>query len=435
MVEKKIKPLAGGCNGEIEIPGDKSVSHRAVMLASLGKTPVTIKNFLAGEDCLSTVGCMKAMGAKIERFSATELVVTGNGLHGLTEPTAVLDAGNSGTTLRLLMGLLAPQNFFAAFTGDSSLSKRPMARIIKPLSLMGANIAGRGENRFLPLAIIPAGKKLKGIVYESPVASAQVKSAILLAGLFADGETRVIEPYKSRNHTEEMLAAFGADIRQNGREAILRPARDDEFVAPDGITVPGDISSAAYWLTLATIVEGSSVTLKNVGVNPTRTGILDVLRQMGAKFAIQNERTSGGEKTADITVQSAKLHGISFGAEIMPRLIDEVPIIAAAALFAEGKTVITGAGELRVKETDRLKAIAEEFNKLAPNAVEETADGLIVSGGKKIVRAAADSRGDHRIAMSLAVIGSAAAGCDIKDAECADISYPIFYETLERLQY
>ena len=430
---RTIAPARHGWQGEIDIPGDKSISHRSVMFAGLGNTPVHIRNFLHAEDCLSTVGVMRALGVDVKFLNENELIVTGNGLHGLTEPLTVLDAGNSGTTLRLMMGLLAPQPFLSVFCGDSSLTRRPMGRVLRPLSEMGAQIYGRSENNNLPLTIVPAAAKLRGIHYESPVASAQVKSAILLAGLYADAPTTVTEPYVSRDHTEQMLAGFGVHLERSGTSVTLYPVEKGGYRAPDEITVPGDISSAAFFLVAGSIIADSRLLLKNVGINPTRTGILDVLTEMGAHITLQNERTSGGERVADIAVEAAHLHGVSFGAEIMPRLIDEIPVLAVAALFAEGDTVITGAGELRVKETDRLRAIAAEFQKLAPDSIEEREDGLVIHGNAKIERAQVSSWGDHRMAMSLAVLGAAAEGVLLENPDSVNISYPTFFSELDRL--
>ena len=432
MEKIQIEKARQGLQGEIVIPGDKSISHRSVMFSALGDTPVRIKNFLHAQDCMSTAACMEALGAQVEFISDTELIVTGNGLHGLKEPATILDAGNSGTTLRLLMGILAAQPFLSTFTGDSSLHKRPMGRVIRPLSQMGAQIYGRENNAKLPITVVPAKKKLTGMHYDSPVASAQVKSAILLAGMFAEGETTVNEPFVSRDHTEQMLSAFGVQLKREGTAVTIQPV--EKFTAPQEIEVPGDISSAAYWLVAGSIVPGSKLLLKNVGINPTRTGILDVLKDMGAKITLQNERTSGGEAAADMLVEYSELHGVSFGAEIMPRLIDEIPIIAVAALCAKGDTVITGAGELRVKETDRLMAIAKEFNKLAPGAIEEKEDGLIIHGNAQLKAATAFSYDDHRIAMSLAILGTAGNGVEIENPACVNISYPEFYQTLEEVQ-
>ena len=308
-----------------------------------------------------------------------------------------------------------------------------MGRVLLPLSAMGARIYGRNTNNNLPLTIVPTGEKLHGIHYESPVASAQVKSAILLAGLYADAPTTVTEPYVSRDHTEQMLGGFGVHLERTGTSVTVFPVEERGYRAPEEITVPGDISSAAYFLVGGSIIEDSSLLLRNVGINPTRTGILDVLTEMGAHITLQHERTSGGECVADLTVETAPLRGVSFGAEIMPRLIDEIPIIAVAALFAEGDTVITGAGELRVKETDRLHAIATEFQKFAPGSIEEREDGLIIHGKTEIQRAQVSSYGDHRMAMSLAVLGAAAKGVIIEEPDSVNISYPTFFSEIEQL--
>lgn len=430
---KTVTAATHGWQGTIDIPGDKSISHRSVMFAGLGNTPVHIKNFLHAADCLSTVGVMRALGVNVEFLNEKELIVTGRGLHGLSEPLTVLDAGNSGTTLRLMMGLLSPQPFLSVFSGDASLTRRPMGRVRRPLSTMGARIYGRNENNNLPLTIVPSEKKLHGIHYDSPVASAQVKSAILLAGLYADAPTTVTEPYISRDHTEQMLTGFGVHLERSGTSVTVFPVEEDNFRAPSEITVPGDISSAAYFLVAGTIIAGSRLRLNNVGINPTRTGILDVLRDMGAHISVQNERESGGECVADLLVEAAPLHGVSFGAEIMPRLIDEIPVLAVAALFAEGDTIITGAGELRVKETDRLRAIATELQKLSPGSIEEREDGLVIHGKSEIRRAQVKSYDDHRMAMSLAVLGAAGEGVLIENPESVNISYPTFFSEIERL--
>ncbi|MBO5515352.1 MAG: 3-phosphoshikimate 1-carboxyvinyltransferase [Schwartzia sp.] len=429
--KKEIPRVVGGLKGEIEIPGDKSVSHRSVMLAGLCDKPVHITNYLHAADCLSTAAAMEMLGVSVRWGDDTTLDVTGHGFDGLTEPRGILDAGDSGTMLRLMMGLLAPQPFLSTFTGDAALYRRPMGRVIEPLSRMGARIAGRAGGKYLPITILPAEKKMQGIEYKMPMASAQVKSAILLAGLRAEGETTVIEPFPSRDHTERMLRAFGAEIRQDGNRVSCRAVQ--KLSAPESIEVPGDISSAAFWLVAASIIEGSDLLLKGVGVNPTRTGVLEVLRDMGADIELLNERESGGEPIADIRVRSAKLRGVSFGGAIIPRLIDEIPILAVAALFADGDTVITDAGELRVKETDRLHAVAVEYNKLA-SCVEESEDGLVIHGNaKKIRHAECFSYDDHRMAMSLAIAGAAGDGVTIENPECVDISYPEFYKTLAGL--
>lgn len=419
-----------GLQGEIFIPGDKSISHRSVMFSSLGDKAVTIKNFLNSQDCLSTVSCMEALGVKIEKINDNELVVHGVGINGLKEPENVLDAGNSGTTLRLLMGMLSAQNFFVTFTGDDSLRKRPMARVIKPLSKMGAQLVSRENSRLLPLAILPV-EQIKAINYEMPMASAQVKSAILLAGMYADSKTIVTEPYVSRDYTEKMFETFGVELYKEGTSVGIQKV--EQLISPETLEVPGDISSAAFWLVAASIIPNSNLTLKNVGVNKTRTGIIDVLLNMGADIKVVNERMSGKEPMADLIVKSAKLKGTSFGAEIMPRLIDEIPVIAVAAMFAEGKTIITGAEELRVKETDRLSAVVNEFSKMGGNIVG-TEDGLIIEGTGKLNKANCYSYHDHRIAMALAVAGAAAEGVNIENPDCVCISYPTFYQTLEKIK-
>ena len=428
---KEIRPAKRGLTGKIRVPGDKSVSHRSVMFSAIAKGQVRVRNFLEAADCLSTAACMRALGAGVERQADGSLLVTGVGLHGLKEPQGVLDAGNSGTTLRLLLGILAAQPFFSALTGDASLSRRPMGRVVEPLTRMGAAIRGRGSDRFLPLAVLPHEGSLRAMDYESPVASAQVKSAVLLAGLYADGETCVTEPALSRDHTERMLSAFGARIKREGTKVTIEPV--DELFAPEEIVVPGDISSAAYWLVAASLIEGSDIILQDVGVNPTRTGILDVLSDMGANITVCSERESGGETLADIRVRTASLRGASFGGEIIPRLIDEIPILVVAALFADGDTVISGAAELRVKETDRLAAVTTELNRLASGAVEAKEDGMIIHGGRTLSPASCRTYDDHRMAMSLAVAGAAGEGVTLDAPSCVDISYPSFYETLDGL--
>ena len=428
---REIRPAKRGLTGKIRVPGDKSVSHRSVMFSAIAKGQVHVQNFLEAADCLSTAACMRALGAGVEQQTDGSFLVTGVGLHGLKEPQGILDAGNSGTTLRLLLGILAGQSFFSVLTGDASLSRRPMGRVVEPLTRMGAAIRGRGSDRFLPLAVLPHEGSLRAMDYESPVASAQVKSAVLLAGLYAERETCLTEPALSRDHTERMLSAFGARIEREGTKVTIEPA--DELFAPEEIRVPGDISSAAYWLVAASLIEGSDIILQDVGVNPTRTGILDVLSDMGANITIDNERESGGEALADIRVRAASLRGTSFGGEIIPRLIDEIPILAVAALFADGDTVISGAAELRVKETDRLAAVTTELNRLAPGAVEAKEDGMVIHGGRTLSPASCRTYDDHRMAMSLAVAGAAGVGVTLDAPSCVNISYPSFYQTLDGL--
>lgn len=429
---KEIQPIKTGLKGEILIPGDKSVSHRSVMFAGLCDSEVKITNFLHAADCMSTVNCMRALGVKVKELDENTLIVKGNGFHGLQEPQSIIDAGNSGTTLRLMMGILAGQKFLTTFTGDASLSRRPMGRVINPLSQMGANIVGRKENKLLPITVIPAKESLQGIDYQMPMASAQVKSAILLAGMNAEGKTTVTEPYTSRDHTERMLEGFGVKLEKSGTSITI--SKVEKMTAPKEIHVPGDISSAAFWLVAGSIIEDSDIILKDVGINETRTGIIDVLKAMGANIELLNVRDEV-EPIADIRVRYAKLHATSFGADIMPRLIDEIPIITVASMFAEGETIITGAGELRVKETDRLQVITDEFNKVCP-CIKGTQDGLIITGSQRnnLQKVVCNSHDDHRIAMALAILGASGVGIEIENSECVNISYPTFYEILTRFE-
>lgn len=429
---KEIQPIKTGLKGEILIPGDKSVSHRSVMFAGLCDSEVKITNFLHAADCMSTVNCMRALGVKVKELDENTLIVKGNGFHGLQEPQSIIDAGNSGTTLRLMMGILAGQKFLTTFTGDASLSRRPMGRVINPLSQMGANIVGRKENKLLPITVIPAKESLQGIDYQMPMASAQVKSAILLAGMNAEGRTTVTEPYTSRDHTERMLEGFGVKLEKSGTSITI--SKVEKMTAPKEIHVPGDISSAAFWLVAGSIIEDSDIILKDVGINETRTGIIDVLKAMGANIELLNVRDEV-EPIADIRVRYAKLHATSFGADIMPRLIDEIPIITVASMFAEGETIITGAGELRVKETDRLQVITDEFNKVCP-CIKGTQDGLIITGSQRnnLQKVVCNSHDDHRIAMALAILGASGVGIEIENSECVNISYPTFYEILTRFE-
>ncbi|HWR08965.1 3-phosphoshikimate 1-carboxyvinyltransferase [Sporomusa sp.] len=419
-----------GLVGTVHIPGDKSISHRSVMLAGLADSQVKVTNFLHAADCWSTINCMRAMGVTVEQDEEGALTIAGRGFYGLREPDDVLDAGNSGTTIRLLTGLLGAQSFFSVLTGDASLRKRPMARVITPLTKMGLTLMGREQSRYAPLAIIPA-KQVTGIEYDMPVASAQVKSAILLAALYADSPTIITEPLPSRDHTERMFETFGVPVTRTGASITLEPVQ--KLTAPELINIPGDISSAAFWLVAASIIPNSRLTLVNVGINPTRTGILDVLKQMGADITVINERWSGREPVADISVGSSQLKGITIGAEIIPRLIDEIPVLAVAALFAEGQTVVQGAEELRVKETDRLKAVTLELGKMGA-AITETPDGLVIEGPQQLNFAACYSHHDHRMAMALAVAGMAAQGVEIAEPDCVKISYPDFFAVFSGLR-
>jgi 3-phosphoshikimate 1-carboxyvinyltransferase len=423
---KSVKSL----QGTIKVPGDKSVSHRAIMLSCLANQQVVIKNFLFSQDCLSTVECFRKMGIVVSYSQESGTVwVAGQGLNGLQEPDGILDAGNSGTTMRLLTGILSGQKFFSVITGDDSLRQRPMDRVIKPLTEMGAQLYARAHNRKAPIAILPV-TQLTGRSFTTGVASAQLKSAILLAGLYATGPTSVTEPYLSRNHTELMLESFGAKLTAVGSTVTLCPT--EQLTAPTEIIVPGDISSAAYWLVAASIVPNSSITLTGVGINPTRTGIIDVLKLMGANIKITNKCFYGKEPVADITVSTAPLHGTVIKKDMIPRLIDEIPVLAVAALFASGTTRIEGAGELKVKETNRLAGIEGELTKLGA-AFSVTEDGLIITGPQQLSYSICHSRQDHRLAMAIAIAGVAGKGAEIDEADCVKISYPQFFSHLEKL--
>lgn len=419
MVIQKIKKAVG----QIKVPGDKSISHRAVMLGSLANGVTEISGFLKGADCLSTIDCFRKMGIDID-INGENVTVHGNGLRGLLKPDEMLYTGNSGTTTRLLCGILAGQNFDTSITGDASIQKRPMGRVVQPLSIMGAKI----ENEYCPLYI--TGTKLHGIDYKMPVASAQVKTAIILAGLYADGETVIHEIEKSRDHTELMLSAMGADLTVDNLDITVKPTNDLTAVNVD---VPGDISSAAFFLVLGAIMPNSQITVTNVGINPTRTGIIDVLKDMGADITLENVHTSAGETVADITVRSSSLKGTTVGGDIIPRLIDELPIIAVAAVFADGQTVIKDAQELKVKETNRIRAVVDEFNKCGID-ITETDDGMIINGGKSIHGADFKTYGDHRMAMSLTVLAQLADGeSTLDDSDCACVSYPTFFDDFYKL--
>ena len=413
--------------GSLKVPGDKSISHRCIMLGSLARGTTTVTGFLQGADCLSSIACFRQMGITIENDRQT-VKIHGKGLHGLSRPEGALDTGNSGTTTRLMSGILAAQPFDCVINGDASIQSRPMGRIITPLSMMGADIQSLKGNNCAPLAI--SGGALTGIAYPSPVASAQVKSAILLAGLYARGETSVTEPYVSRDHTERMLKACGADIRTDGTTVTIRPV--PELYACD-IQVPGDISSAAYFIAAGLIVPGSQIRLLNVGVNPTRDGILKVCRDMGADITLDNERTYGSEPAADIIVRSSRLHGATIGGSIIPTLIDELPVIAVLACFAEGTTVIKDAQELKVKESNRIDIMVENLKAMGAD-ITATEDGMIIHGGRPLHGAAIATHRDHRVAMSFAVAGLASDGVTRLDhGGCVDISYPGFFEDLKKL--
>ena len=418
---------SGSLKGEIQVPGDKSISHRAVMFGSLAKGTTRITGFLQGADCLSTISCFEKMGVSIENTGDTVLV-HGRGMRGLEKPEGVLDCGNSGTTMRLISGILSAQDFDVTLTGDASIQKRPMKRIMDPLSRMGASIKSLPGNGCAPLYI--QGRPLTGIHYASPVASAQVKSSVLLAGLYADGETAVTEPSLSRDHTERMLGLFGADIASEGTTARITPAR--ELFAAD-IQVPGDISSAAYFIAAGLIVPGSQILIKNVGINPTRAGILEVCRKMGGDIRMLNRNEGRGEPTADLLVTHSSLKGTVIEGDIIPTLIDELPVIAAMACFAEGETIIRDASELKVKESNRIAVMAQNLTAMGAQ-VRETEDGLRILGGRPLHGAVIDSHDDHRIAMTFAVAALCSQGeTKIQGRECVNISYPAFYKDLGSL--
>lgn len=423
MILKKIH----GLKGEVTIPGDKSISHRAVMFGSISQGLTEVTNFLQGADCLSTISCFQKLGICIEN-TPDKILIHGKGLHGLTAPTQILDAGNSGTTTRLISGILAPQPFSVTLTGDASIQKRPMKRIMEPLNQMGACIESINHNGCAPLSI--TGKPLKGIHYTSKVASAQVKSAILLAGLYADGETKVTEPYVSRNHSEIMLNYFGASVTTTDTTASVLP---EPMLTGQKVQVPGDISSAAYFIAAGLIVPNSEILIKNVGINPTRDGIIKVAREMGGNITLLNENLKKGEPVADILVKSSALHGITIGGEIIPALIDEIPIIAVMAAFAKGTTTIKDAAELKVKESNRIDVMTEYLSAMGCD-ITATDDGMIIHGGRDLTGTVIDSKLDHRIAMSFSIAALLSEGTTkIQDSNIVSISYPGFYDDLNRL--
>ena len=412
--------------GTLTVPGDKSISHRAVMFGSLARGTTRISHFLEGADCLSTISCFRKMGIEIDR-NKDEILVHGRGLHGLTAPTEILDVGNSGTTTRLISGILAGQTFTSELDGDDSIRTRPMKRIMTPLASMGADITSRLDNGCAPLII--HGRPLHAAHYDSPVASAQVKSCVLLAGMYADGITSVTEPFLSRNHTEIMLNYFGAEITSEGTTASIRP---EPVLEGRDIQVPGDISSAAYFIAAGLLAPGSEILLKNVGINPTRAGILKVCMDMGADITLLNESTEG-EPTADLLIRTSSLKGTTIEGSIIPTLIDEIPMIAVMAAFAEGTTIIRDAQELKVKESDRIAVMVDNLRRMGAD-IEGTDDGMIIHGGRPLHGAVIDSHLDHRIAMSFAVAGTICDGTvEILNGECVNISYPEFYHDLYSL--
>ena len=421
----KLLTAKNGINGELVIPADKSISHRSIMFGAISKGTTIVNNFLKAEDCLSTSAVFKQLGVRITEKNE-QIMIEGKGFEGLTAPSSRLDAGNSGTTMRLVLGILAGCPFTSEIAGDASLNRRPMERVMKPLREMGADLQGTAEAEFPPLKV--TGNTLHGIEYHMPIASAQVKSAILFAALQAEGTTKIIEKEQSRNHTEEMIKQFGGKIQVEGKEIIVTGPQ--QLIGQE-VTVPGDISSAAFYLVAASILANSEVLLKQVGINPTRTGILDVLMQMGAN--IEERQLDEQNQAADLIVRSAQLHACEIQGEIIPRLIDELPIIALAATQATGTTIIRDAHELKVKETNRIDATAEELTKMGAN-IEPTEDGLIIHGPTSLHGATVDSHGDHRIGMMLQIAALLTAEpVELLNPEAVNISYPEFFTDLAKL--
>ncbi len=413
--------------GEVTVSGDKSISHRSIMFGAISQGITEVTHFLQGADCLSTIACFKQLGISITN-EHNRVTIYGKGLHGLTKSNSILDAGNSGTTVRLMSGILAGQPFSTSITGDASIQKRPMKRIIEPLTRMGSSISCQETPYHAPFTI--TGVLLKGIHYQSPVASAQVKSCILLGGLYADSPTSVTEPYVSRNHTELLLTGFGATITTNNTCATIQP---NPHLEGQKVVVPADISSAAYFMAAALITEGSEVLLQNVGINPTRDGIIRVIKNMGGNITLLNERNQNGEPIADLLVRSSSLKGTVIEGSIIPTLIDEIPIIAIMAAYANGTTVIKDAAELKVKESNRIDIMVSQLKNMGCD-IEGTDDGMIINGGNTLRGISVNPHHDHRVAMSFAIAGLCADGTTtITDAECVQISYPTFYEDLESL--
>jgi 3-phosphoshikimate 1-carboxyvinyltransferase len=423
-----INKYKGNYNGRISVPGDKSISHRSIILGSLALGETQVENFLMGEDCISTINCFRAMGVDIEQ-EGTNVKIKGVGLNGLKKPETILDAGNSGTTIRILAGLLAFQGFESVMDGDASLRKRPMSRVSEPLNKMGADISCT-NGKYPPVTIKPT-QAGKGIRYVQPTASAQVKSCLLMAGMYCDDVVEVIQPSISRDHTERMMKYFGIDIAVEDKTVSIKKTKGFKGKK---IFVPGDISSAAFYIVAASIAVGSDIVIENVGLNPTRTGIIDVMTSMGADITIGNEKLLNEEPIGDIRVRGSKLKGITINGDIIPRIIDEIPIIALAAVFAEGVTDISDAEELRVKETDRIDAVCNELNKMGAN-IEAKADGMVIKGSKKLIGAEVKSYGDHRMGMMLSLAGSFADGeTSIDDVDCINVSNPDFFDILDSLK-
>lgn len=415
--------------GTVELIGDKSISHRAIMFSSIAKGTTRIKNFLMGQDCLSTIDCFRKMGVNID-INDKEVIVKGVGLRGLKKPNEILNVGNSGTTIRLMMGILAGNEFESTVIGDESIGRRPMKRVTDPLRLMGCNIKGNDDANFTPITIY--GGNLNGIEYKMPVASAQVKSSIILASLYADSSSTIIEKSKSRNHTEIMLKSFGADIKSNGLKIDVQPVR--ELFSGENINVAGDISSAAFIIAAASIVEGSEVLIKNVGLNETRTGIIDVLEAMNGNFEIIDKRVESGEVVGDLIVRySDKLIGTTIDSNLIPRLIDEIPVIAILATQANGTTVIKDAKELKVKESNRIKAVVDNLKNMGAE-IEELEDGMVIKGKTKLKGANIKTFNDHRIAMAFSVASLISEGkLNLDNTACIDISFPGYFDLINNL--
>lgn len=415
-------------NGELHIPGDKSISHRSIMLGSIARGTTVIDGFLMGEDCISTINCFKTLGIDIEMPDPKKILVHGKGMHGLHQPTHILDAGNSGTTSRIMLGILAGQSFDSSITGDLSLQKRPMKRVITPLTLMGARIKSSNKSMLLPLHI--EGNQLHGIDYKLSVASAQLKSSLIMAGLFADQPVKITEQISSRNHTELMLATFGGSLAVKDHTITVHQVED---LYAQEIIIPGDISSAAYFITAALILPNSQITIRNVGINPTRTGILEVYKAMGAKIDLENIKEQNGELIADITAYSSSLSSTCIEGDMIPRLIDEIPIIAVAAAFANGTTTIRDAQELKIKESNRIQSMVNELSKMNVN-ISETSDGMIIQGGNILQGGIVENYMDHRVTMSMAIAALGAMGSTtIKGAEYINTSFPQFHDILNRI--
>ncbi|MEH7254854.1 3-phosphoshikimate 1-carboxyvinyltransferase [Neobacillus niacini] len=424
----ELLPTMNGLKGVIVIPGDKSISHRSVMFGSIAQGVTKVKNFLPGDDCLSTISCFRKLGVIIEE-NEKELIIYGNGFEGLKEPNELLDVGNSGTTIRLLLGILAGRPFHSSLIGDDSIGKRPMTRVTEPLKTMGAQIDGRKNGEFTPLSM--RGGSLQPIQYKMPVASAQVKSALILAGLQADGESIIIEKAESRDHTERMIRKFGGQVQTDNR--MIKVKGGQKLIASD-ILVPGDISSAAFFLVAGAIVPDSEIVLKNVGLNPTRTGIIEIMNKMGANLEIHQNDVDSFEPAGDITIKTSNLRGTVIEGDVIPRLIDEIPIIALLATQAEGKTIIKDAAELKVKETNRIDTVVNELKKLGAS-IEATEDGMVIHGGSTLSGGTVSSHGDHRIGMMLAIASLLCKDqVNLENPEAISVSYPNFFSHLNSLK-